>query len=192
MALLFRRLWWALPFRRALTTVRPTPVPPTPHPVHPSHPPHPSSNQPMHKSRCVLIQPIKHDPIQSSQSNPADTVRSSQYDTIQPTIRYDPDNAIQSSRQYDAIQPMNPMIQYDPVSPLTRKTHSIPILSCLTASAYRFYTTFTYDPPSSDFSFSPAASVTRNLLSSSSDSSSADFFDSDLDSPTPKADFWPF
>ena len=44
-----------LPFWRELTTVCPTPVPPTPHPVHPSHPPHPSSNQPMHKSRCVLI-----------------------------------------------------------------------------------------------------------------------------------------
>ena len=51
----------ALPFRRALTTARPTPVPPTPHPVHPSYPTHlshPSSNQPMHKSRCVLIQTI--------------------------------------------------------------------------------------------------------------------------------------
>ena len=160
----------ALPFWRVLTSVSPTSVPPTPHTVHPSHPSHPASNQPAHKNQCFLIQQIRYDPIQP--------------------IKYDPVNdTILSIRQYNKI---HPMIRYDPVSPLIRKTHSIPILSCLTASAYIFYTTFTYDPPSSDFSFSPAASVTRNLLSSSSDSSSADFFDSDLDSPTPKADFWPF
>ena len=56
----------ALPFWRALTIVRPTPVPPTPHPVHlshPSHPSHPCSNQPMHKTMCthtaIMIQSDK-------------------------------------------------------------------------------------------------------------------------------------
>ena len=82
----------ALPFQRALTTVRPTPVPPMPHPVHPPHPSHPSSNQPIYKSRCVLIQMIRYDPIKSSRSNPAnpaDTIQSN--DTIQP-ILCDPAN----------------------------------------------------------------------------------------------------
>ena len=53
----------ALLFRRVLTLVRPTPVPPTPHPVHLSHP---GSNQPAHKSQC---------------SDPANTI---QYYPIQP------------------------------------------------------------------------------------------------------------
>ena len=36
-------------FRRVLTFVRPTPVPPTPHPVHPPHPSHFGSNHPAHR-----------------------------------------------------------------------------------------------------------------------------------------------
>ena len=56
----------ALPFRQVLMSVCTTPVPPTPHPVHPYHPSHPSINNPMHKSQCLLIQPIRYDPIQSS------------------------------------------------------------------------------------------------------------------------------
>ena len=73
-----------LPFRWVLTSVRPTPVPPTPHQVHPSHtshtshPSHPGSNQPMHKSRCVLIQPIRSNTIRSNtiRSNPIQSIRS--------------------------------------------------------------------------------------------------------------------
>ena len=158
----------ALPFRRVLTSIRPIPVPPTPHPVHPSHPSHTSSNQPAHKSQCFLIQPRRYDPIQP--------------------IRYDPvDDTIRSRRQYDTIQPM---IRYDPVSPLIRKTHLRPIISCLTASASRFYTTFPADAPSSDFSPSPAASAARHLLSSSAAEFSAAFFHSDLDGTIPKANFF--
>ena len=97
----------ALPFWRVLTSVRPTPVPPIPPPVHMSHP---ASNQPKHKSQCFLIQPIRYDPIQPIQYNPDED-----------TIRYS-----QSSRHDNTIQPM---IRYDPVSPLTRKSHSISILS---------------------------------------------------------------
>ena len=67
-----------LPFRWVLTSVRPTPVPPTPHQVHLSHPSHPGSNQPMHKSRCVLIQPIRSNTIRSNtiRSNPIQSIRS--------------------------------------------------------------------------------------------------------------------
>ena len=106
--------------------VRPTPIPPTPHQVHLSHP---ASNQKRHKSQCFIIQTMW-------------------YNLIQP-IQYDPVKyTILSSRQYNKIQPMIP---YDPVSPLTWKNHSIPILSCLTASASIFYTTFTSDVPASYF-----------------------------------------
>ena len=38
----------ALPFRRVLTFVCPTPVPPTPHPVHPYYPSYVGINQPEH------------------------------------------------------------------------------------------------------------------------------------------------
>ena len=139
----------ALPFWRLLTSVHPTPVPPKSHPVHPSHLSHPDSNQPAHKIQCFLR-------------------RSSRYDTIQPTIRYDPS------------------------SPPIRKNHPRPILSCLTASASRFYSTFPADAPSSNFSPSPAASAARHFLSSSSAASSTAFFASDLDSAIPKANILAF
>ena len=51
-----------------------------------------------------------------------------------------------------------------------------PILSCLTASASRFYTTYPADAPSSDFPPSPAASAARHLISSSAAASSDAFF----------------
>ena len=163
----------ALLFRRVLTSVRPTLVPPTPHPVHqshPSHPSHPASNHPAHKSQFLLIHPMRYDPIQPIWYDPADN-----------TIRY--------SQQYDTI---HPMIQYGTVSPIIRKSHSRPILSCLTDSSSRFYDTFPSDAPSSDFSPSPAASAARYLLSSSAAVYSADFFASDLDSAIPKANVLAF
>ena len=81
----------ALLFWRVLMSVRPTPIPPTSHPVHPPHPSHPASNHPAHKRQCLLIQPIRYDPIQTIQYDPAaNTIQSSQYDTIKPTIRYNP------------------------------------------------------------------------------------------------------
>ena len=61
----------ALPFRRLLTSVHPTPVPPTPHPVHPPYPSHPSSNQPAHKIQCFLI---RYNPIQTIRYNPAENM----------------------------------------------------------------------------------------------------------------------
>ena len=92
----------ALLFRRVLTSVRPTSVPPTPHTVHPSHLSHPASNQPVHKIQCFLVQPILYDPAN-------DTIRYRQYDTIQPTIRYNPadedDDTIWSSVSSDQKDP---------------------------------------------------------------------------------------
>ena len=143
----------ALRFRRVLTSVRPTPIPPTPHPVHPSHP---ASNQLAHKSQCFLIQPIRYGPIQ-------------------PILYDSADNTIRSSRQYDTIQLM---ILYDTVSPLTIKTHSRPIISCLTVSASRFDTTFPTDAPLYTFSPSPATSAARHLLSSSDAASCTAYFSS--------------
>ena len=80
-----------LPFRRALTTVRPTPVPQITHPVHPSHPSHPISNQPMHKTMC----PHPADTIQSNQ--PIQSSQSIRYDPVIQSSQYNPDNTIQSS-----------------------------------------------------------------------------------------------
>ena len=78
------------------------------------------------------------------------------------------------------------------MSPQSRKTHSRPILNCITVSASWFYTTFPSDAPSSDFSPSSAASTARHLLSSSAAASSAAFFAYALDSAISKADFLAF
>ena len=46
----------ALPFRRVITLVRPTPVSPTPHPFHSSHPFHPDINHSVYSVRLVAGQ----------------------------------------------------------------------------------------------------------------------------------------
>ena len=114
-------------------------------------------------------------PANTIRSNAIQPIQSSRYDTIQ---RYDPANTIQSSRQSNKA---------DNTIQKPR-----PILSCLTASASRFYTTYPADAPSSDFPPSPAASTARYFLSSSAAASSSAFFYSDLDSAISKADFLAF
>ena len=94
----------ALPLRRVLTSVRPTPIPPMPHPVHPyhlSHLSHPDINQPAHKSQCFLIQTIRYDLIQPIRYDPANNTIGS----IR-RLRYNPaDDTIWSSVSSDQKDP---------------------------------------------------------------------------------------
>ena len=74
----------------------------------------------------------------------------------------------------------------------TEPTQKGPPSVASAASAYIFYTIFTVDAPSSDFSTSQVVSAARNFLSSSAAASSVDFFALDGDSPIPEAIFLAF
>ena len=97
----------ALPFRRLLMFVRPTPVPPTPHQVHPSHASLVCSNQPENGGSLVLSLPFRQ-ALTTVHPTPVPP-------TPHPVHPSHPcKNYVSSSSHYDTIQSSrsNPAIPY--------------------------------------------------------------------------------